>query len=94
MHVYEFTLTLDIEPDLDTTDRLYGHFGSNGPAPLEVEDFTITIQAGAPIVSCTIMATSFDEALQLVLPELKQEGLHVLRAEVDEAGLALLQETA
>ena len=36
MRVYEFMLTLATEPDLDTTDRLYGYFGENGAAPKSV----------------------------------------------------------
>ena len=91
MPVYEFTLTLDVEPDLDTIDRLYGYFGANGAAPAGVQDFTLATLSGTPIANCTIKATSFDAALQLVLPRLCQEGLRVVRAEVDEEGLALFQ---
>ena len=91
MNVYEFTLTLDVEPDLDTIDRLYGYFGANGAAPEGVEDFTLAMIDGTPIADCTIKATSFDAALQLVLPGLSQEGLRVLRVEVDEEGLALFR---
>ena len=91
MHVYEFTLTLDVEPDLDTIDRLYGYFGVNGAAPAGVQDFTLAMLSGMPIANCTINAASFDAALQLVLPRLCQEGLRVVRAEVDEEGLALFR---
>ncbi len=91
MHVYEFTLTLDVEPDLDTIDRLYGYFGANGAAPAGVQDFTLAMLSGMPIANCTIKATSFDAALQLVLPRLCREGLRVVRAEVDEEGLALFR---
>ena len=92
MRVYEFMLTLDAEPDLDMTDRLYGYFDANGAAPGGVQDFTLVIQSGTPVVNCTVEATSFEAALQLVLPELHKEGLRVVRVEVDEVGLALLQE--
>ena len=91
MPVYEFTLTLDAEPDLDTTDRLYGYFDANGDAPAGVQDFTLVTQAGVASANCTVEATSFDSALQLVLPRLNIEGLRALRVEVDEQGLALLE---
>ena len=92
MRVYEFMLTLATEPDLDTTDRLYGYFGEDGAAPESVQDFTLVIQSGIPIANCTVEATSFEAALESVLPKLREEGLQVLRMEVDEVGLALLQE--
>jgi hypothetical protein len=94
MRVYEFMLTLDAEPDLDTTDRLYGYYGANGAAPEGVQDFALVIQAGTPVATCTVEAPSFDAALQLVLPGLHKEGLRAVRAEVDERGLALLQASA
>ncbi len=92
MRVYEFMLTLATEPDLDTTDRLYGHFGEDGAAPESVLDFTLVVQSGTPIANCTVEATSFEAALESVLPKLREEGLQVVRVEVDEVGLALLQE--
>ena len=92
MRVYEFMLTLETEPDLDTTDRLYGHFDAKGAAPEGVQDFTLVVQSGTPIANCTVEATSFEAALQLVLPRLRKEDLQVVRVEVDEVGLALLQE--
>ena len=92
MRVYEFMLTLDAEPDLDTTDRLYGYFDVTGAAPEGVQDFTLAIQSETPTVNCTVEATSFEAALKLVLPRLRKEGLRVVRVEVDEEGLALLQE--
>lgn len=92
MRVYEFMLTLATEPDLDTTDRLYGYFGEDGAAPESVHDFTLVTQSGIPIANCTVEATSFEAALELVLPKLREEGLQVVRVEVDEVGLALLQE--
>ena len=92
MRVYEFMLTLATEPDLDKTDRLYGYFGEDGAAPKSVLDFTLVIQSGAPIVNCTVEAKSFEAALESVLPKLCEEGLQVVRVEVDEVGLALLQE--
>ncbi len=91
MQVYEFTLTLDVEPDLDTIDRLYGYFGAHGAAPAGVQDFTLVMLSGMPMANCTVKATSFDAALQLVLPRLCEEGLRVVRAEVDEEGLALFR---
>ena len=91
VRLYEFTLILDLEPDLDTVDRLYGYFGAGGPAPAGVQDFTLATLSGTPVANCTIEAPSFDTALQLVLPRLSQEGLRVVRAEVDEEGLALFQ---
>ena len=91
MYCYEFTLRLDVDPDLDTIDRLYGYFGANGSAPEGVEDFTLAILAGTPIANCTVKAESFDAALHLLLPGLSQEGLGVVRAEVDEEGLAIFQ---
>ena len=93
MRVYEFMLALDVQPNLDTTDRLYAYFDANGAAPEGVQDFTLVIQSGTPTVNCTVEATSFEVALQLVLPKLCKEGLRVVRVEVDEEGLALLQET-
>ena len=92
MRVYEFLLTLATEPDLDTTDRLYGYFGEDGAAPESVMDFTLVIQSGTPIANCTVEATSFEAALESVLPKLREEGLPVVRVEVDEVGLAVLQE--
>ena len=92
MRIYEFTLTLDTEPDLDTTDRLYGFFNADGAAPGDVQDFTLVAQSGTPAVSCTIEAPSFETALWLVLPKLREEGLRVVRVEMDEEGLAILQE--
>ena len=92
MRVYEFMLMLATEPDLDTTDRLYGYFGEDGEAPDSVQDFTLVIQSGTPIANCTVEATSFEAALESVLPKLREEGLQVVRVEVDEVGLALLQE--
>ena len=93
MRVYEFMLTLETEPDLDTIDQLYGYFDENGAAPEGVQDFTLVIQSGTPIVNCTVEAASFEAALELVLPKLREEGLQVVRVEVDQVGLALLQET-
>ena len=92
MRVYEFLLTLATEPDLDTMDRLYGYFGEDGAAPDSVMDFTLVIQSGTPIANCTVEATSFEAALESVLPKLREEGLPVVRVEVDEVGLAVLQE--
>ena len=92
MRVYEFMLTLATEPDLDTTDRLYEYFGEVGAASESVLDFTLVVQSGAPIANCTVEATSFEAALESVLPKLREEGLQVVRVEVDEVGLALLQE--
>ena len=92
MRVYEFMLTLATEPDLDTTDQLYGYFGENGAAADRVLDFTLVIQSGTPIANCTVEAKSFEAALESVLPKLREEGLQVVRVEVDEVGLALLQE--
>ncbi len=89
MQVYEFMLTLATEPDLDTTDRLYGYFGEDGAAPDSVLDFTLVIQSGIPIANCTVEATLFEAALESVLPKLREEGLQVVRVEVDEVGLAL-----
>ena len=94
MQVYEFTLTLDAEPNLGTTDRLYAYFNANGVAPAGVQDFTLMTQAEISTASCTVEAISFDAALQLVLPGLSKEGLRAMRVEVDEQGLALLQEAA
>lgn len=91
VRLYEFTLILDLEPDLDTVDRLYGYFGAGGSAPAGVQDFTLVTLSGTPVANCTIEAPSFDTALQLVLPRLSQEGLRVVRAEADEEGLALFQ---
>ena len=92
MRVYEFMLTLATEPSLDTTDQLYGYFDANGAAPESVLDFALVIQSGTPIVHCTVEATSFEAALESILPKLHEKGLQVVRVEVDEAGLALLQE--
>ena len=50
------------------------------------EDFTIKI-SGFFRSSYT-----FQQAAKLVLPELRKESLQVVRVEVDEVGLALLQE--
>lgn len=92
MRVYEFMLTLATEPDLDTTDRLYGYFGEDGAAPEGIMDVTLVIQSGTPIANCTVEATSFEAALESVLPKLREESLQVVRVEVDEVGLAVLQE--
>lgn len=92
MRVYEFMLTLATEPGLDATDQLYGYFDDNGAAPENVLDFTLVIQSGIPIAHCTVEATSFEAALESVLPKLHEKGLQVVRVEVDEVGLALLQE--
>lgn len=92
MRVYEFMLTLATEPDLDTTDRLYGYFGEDGAAPEGIMDFTLVIESGTSIANCTVEATSFEAALESVLPKLREEGLQVVRVEVDEVGLAVLQE--
>lgn len=94
MRVYEFMLTLDAEPDLDMTDRLYGYFAAQGTAPESVQDFTLTTQAGVPTANCTVEAASFDAALRFVLPGLRMEGLQAVRVEVDQEGLLLLQEVA
>ena len=40
----------------------------------------------------TVEAASFEAALESVLPKLREEGLQVMRVEVDKEGLALLQE--
>ncbi len=92
MRVYEFMLALATEPDLDTTERLYGYFAKDGAAPESVLDFTLVIQSGVPIANCTVEATSFEAALEFVLPRLRTEGLQAVRVEVDEVGLALLRE--
>ena len=92
MKLYEFMLTLDLEPDLDIADRLYGYFGASGEAPEGVQDVTLATQSGFSIVDCTVEASSFEAALHLVLPKLVEEGLKVVRVEVDESGIALLQE--
>ncbi len=92
MQVYEFLLMLDVDPDLDTTDRLYKYFNETGAAPLAVQDFTLITQSGRSVANCTVEAASFDAALALILPQLRKENLRVMRVEVDEQGLALLQE--
>ena len=46
MQSMNFMLTLATEPDLNTTDRLYGYFGEDGAAPDSVLDFTLVIQSG------------------------------------------------
>lgn len=92
MRAYEFMLTLATEPDLDATDQLYEYFDDNGTAPENVLDFTLVIQSGTPIAHCTVEATSFEAALESVMPKLREKGLQVVRVEVDEVGLALLQE--
>ena len=89
---YEFMLALDAEPDLDTIDRLYGYFGADGAASADVQDFTLVTQSDIPMVSCTVEASSFEAALQLVLPKLREEKLRVVRVEVNEEGLTVLQE--
>jgi hypothetical protein len=94
MRAYEFILTLDAEPNLDTLDRLYGYFNATGAAPGGVQDFTLVIQSDSPMVNCTVEAASFEAALQLVLPKLRMEGLGCVRVEVDEVGLTLLQEAS
>lgn len=93
MRVYEFLLSLQAEPDQNTINRLYGYFGKNGLAPKGVLDMTFGVQSGKPVADCTVEATSFETALEMVLPELRSEGLHIIRVEVDEIGLAVLQET-
>ena len=85
-------LRLRLSPRLDTTDQLYGYFDDNGAAPESVLDFTLVVQSGTPIAHCTVEATSFEAALESVLPKLREKGLQVVRVEVDEVGLALLQE--
>lgn len=92
MRAYEFMLTLETEPSLDATDQLYGYFDDNGAAPESVLDFTLVIQSGTPIAHCTVEAASFEAALESILPKLREKGLQVVRVEVDEVGLALLQE--
>ena len=73
MRVYEFMLTLATEPDLDTTDQLYEYFEDNGAAPESVLDFTLVVQSGTPIAHCTVEATSFEAALESVLPKLREK---------------------
>ena len=92
MRVYEFMLTLATEPSLDTTDQLYGYFDANGAAPENVLDFTLVMQSGTSLAHCTVEAMSFEAALESVLPKLREKGLQVVRVEVDEVGLELLQE--
>lgn len=92
MRVYEFMLTLGTEPDLDKIDRLYGYFGKNGAAPEGVVDVTLVVKSEKSIADCTVEASSFEAALEMVLPKLRDEGLQVVRVEVDEIGLAVLQE--
>ncbi|MBT3603314.1 MAG: hypothetical protein HN521_09635 [Candidatus Latescibacteria bacterium] len=92
MRVYEFMLTLATEPDLDKTNRLYEYFGKNGSAPESVVDFTLVVTSGKPIADCTVEASSFEAALERVLPKLRDESLQVVRVEVDEVGLAVMQE--
>jgi len=92
MRVYEFMLIFGAEPDLDKMDRLYGYFGEKGAAPENVVDFTLVVKSGKPIADCTVEASSFEAALEMVLPKLRDEGLQVVRIEVDEVGLAVLQE--
>ncbi|HRW08976.1 MAG TPA: hypothetical protein P5121_27920 [Caldilineaceae bacterium] len=91
MQIYEFMLMLDRIPDLDTTDRLYGYFNNDGAAPTGVQDFTLVIRDGQSAAVCTVEASSFDDALALVLPQLRKESLKVVRVELDEQGLAMLQ---
>lgn len=91
MQVYEFMLTLNVVPDLDATDRLYGYFSDSGVAPAGVQDFTLLTRNGQPAASCTVEASSFDAALASILPQLRKENLRVVRVELDEQGLALLQ---
>ena len=93
MRIYEFMLTLDTEPDQNKIDRLYGYFGKNGAAPEGVTDFTLLVQSGKSIADCTVEASSFEAALERVLPKLRDENLQVMRVEVDEVGLAVLQKT-
>lgn len=91
MRIYEFQLTLGTEPDPNKIDRLYGYFGKNGEAPEGAIDFTLLVKSGKPIADCTIEASSFEAALEKVLPKLRDENLQVMRVEVDEIGLAVLQ---
>ncbi|MFB3132688.1 MAG: hypothetical protein ACE10K_09240 [Rhodothermales bacterium] len=94
MRAYAFHLILETAPDLDATDRLYGHFGADGAAPEGVQDVTLVVSNGRAMADCSVEATSFDEALGMVLPALRKEGLRVVRVEMDEDGLALLEHAA
>ena len=94
MRAYEFNLILDAEPDLDVTDRLYGYFGADGEAPQGVRDVTLVASNGTAVAGCSVEADSFDEALGMGLPALRREGIRVVRVEVDEEGLALLEQAA
>ncbi len=91
---YEFRLVLNADPNLDATDRLYGYFGAGGGAPPEVQDVTLVVANGVPVADCTVVARSFDEALSRVLPALRDERLRVVRVEMDEEGLAILEAAA
>ena len=92
MHMYEFLLELGVEPDLDTTERLYAYFSEQGAAAPEVRDFSLVTRAGSPAADCSVEARSFEAALNVVLPVLREEGIRVVRVEMDAQGLALLQE--
>ncbi len=94
MRAYAFNLILATAPDLDATDRLYGHFGAGGAAPEGVQDVSLVVSDGRAMADCSVEATSFDEALGMVLPALRKEGLRVVRVEMDEDGLALLEHAA
>lgn len=93
MRVYEFLVGLETEPNQKTINHLYEYFGKNGVAPQGVLDVAFGVQSGKAIADCTVEAASFEEALEMVLPKLRKEGLHIVRVEVDETGLAVLQET-
>ena len=92
MRVYEFMLTLRTEPDNDTIERLYGYFGQGGAASEVVLDVTLGVDSGKPNANCTVEASSFEAALEMVLPKMRDEDLQVLRGDVDEVGLEVLQE--
>lgn len=91
MRAYTFDLILSRAPSEDETDRLYGFFGASGAAPEAVQDLTLCASAGTWYAGCTVEAASLDEAVRLVLPGLRREGLDVVRVEVDREGLSVLE---
>ena len=91
MRTYDFDLILTSEPDDNVADRLYGYFGAGGKAPGGVQTVVLGLRSGIPFAACTVEAASFEEALALVLPGLRAEGLAVERIEVDREGLTVFE---
>lgn len=81
MREYTFDVVLEAMTD-DQVEAVGAWISEGGPAPEDVLDVTLATHAGEDVALCTVRAESFDQALALVLPPLREMGLEAKRIEL------------